>query len=100
MPPWPIWARASPRRRESRRGLPPVLPNRAFGVAESTGQGKVQAIRQMLRIHLFDHRWTLASRWESTLMIWTLTDRNGFMIDIRQQSVAMQRAAFRQGLIP
>ena len=33
-------------------------------------------------------------------MIWSLQDSNGFMVDIRQQPVAMQRAAFRQGLIP
>jgi hypothetical protein len=74
--------------------------DRAFGVAESTGQGKAKAIRQMLKIHQFDHRWTLPSRWESSLLIWTLRDANGFMFDIRQQPAAMQRAAFQQGLIP
>jgi hypothetical protein len=74
--------------------------DRAFGVAESTGQGKAKLIRQKLKIHQFDHRWILPSRWESTLMIWTLQDSNGYMIDIRQASVATQRAAFKQGLIP
>jgi len=69
-------------------------------VAESTGQGKSKALRQMLKIHQFDHRWILPSRWESTPMIWTLTDPNGFIVDIREQSMAMQRAAFKQGLIP
>ena len=77
----------------------PVI-DQALGVAESTGQGKAKAIRQLLKIHQFDHRWTLPSRWESNPMIWTLQDSNGFMIDIRQQPVAMQRAAFKQGLIP
>jgi hypothetical protein len=77
----------------------PVI-DQALGVAESTGQGKAKAIRQLLKIHQFDHRWTLPSRWESTPLIWTLQDSNGFMIDIRQQPVAMQRAAFKQGLIP
>jgi hypothetical protein len=76
------------------------LIDQALGVAESTGQGKAKAIRQMLKIHQFDHRWTLPSRWESNPLIWTLQDSNGFMIDIRQQPVAMQRAAFKQGLIP
>ncbi|MBI3868832.1 MAG: plasmid pRiA4b ORF-3 family protein [Verrucomicrobia bacterium] len=74
--------------------------DRAFGVAESTGQGKAKAIRQWLKVRQFDHRWTLPSRWESNPIIWTLQDPNGFMIDIRKQPVAMQRAAFRQGLIP
>ena len=74
--------------------------DQALGVAQSTGQGKAKAIRQMLRIHQFDHRWTLPSRWESNPLIWTLQDANGFMIDIRQQPVAIQRAACKQGLIP
>jgi Plasmid pRiA4b ORF-3-like protein/Domain of unknown function (DUF6398) len=77
----------------------PVI-DQAFGVAESTGQGKAKAIRQLLKIHQFDHRWTLPSRWESNPLIWTLQDSNGVMIDIRQQPMAMQRAAFKQGLIP
>jgi hypothetical protein len=77
----------------------PVI-DRALGVGESTGQGKAKAIRQLLKIHQFDHRWTLPSHWESTSLIWTLQDSNGFVIDIRQQPVAMQRAAFKQGLIP
>jgi hypothetical protein len=74
--------------------------DQALGVAESTGQGKAKAIRRMLKIHQFDHRWTFPSRWESNPLIWTLQGANGFMIDIRQQPVAMQRAAFKQGLIP
>ena len=74
--------------------------DRAFGVAESTGQGKAKAIRQWLKIRHFDHRWTLPSQWEHTPMIWTLQAPNGFMVDIRKQPVAMQRVAFRQGLIP
>lgn len=77
----------------------PVIDH-ALGVAESTGQGKAKAIRRLLKIHQFDHRWTLPSRWESDPMIWFLQDAKGFMIDIRQQSVANQRAAFKQGLIP
>ena len=74
--------------------------DRAFGVAESTGQGKAKAIRQMLKIHQFDYRWTLPSQWESNPLIWTLQDANGFMIDIRQEPVETQRAAFQRGLIP
>ncbi len=77
----------------------PVI-DQALGVAESTGQGKAKTIRQLLKIHQFDHRWTLPSRWESEPLIWTLQDSNGFMIDVRQQPVATQRAAFKQGLIP
>lgn len=39
----------------------PVI-DQALGVAESTGQGKAKAIRQLLKIHQFDHRWILPSR--------------------------------------
>jgi len=74
--------------------------DQALGVAESTGQGKAKVIRQLLKIHQFDHRWILPSRWESSPLIWTLQDSNGFLIDIRQQPVAMQRAVFKKGLIP
>src|SRR5439155_13744011 len=36
--------------------------DRAFGVGESTSQGKAKAIRQCLKIRQFDHRWMLPSR--------------------------------------
>ena len=74
--------------------------DRAFGVGESTGQGKAKAIRRALKIRQFDYRWMLPSRWEACPMIWTLQTSNGLLVDVRQQPVAMQRAAFRQGLIP
>jgi len=48
------------------------LIDQAFGVGESTGQAKAKAIRQLLKIRPFDHRWTLPSRWESSPMIWTV----------------------------
>ena len=36
--------------------------DKAFGVAESTGQGKSKAIRTMLKIRTSDPKWTLPSR--------------------------------------
>jgi hypothetical protein len=74
--------------------------DRAFGIAESTGQGKAKAIRRMLKIQRFNHHWMLPSRWEKDPMIWTLRDPRGLLFDIRREPVATQRAAFRQGLIP
>lgn len=35
--------------------------DKAFGVAESTGQGKAKAIRDLLKIRSFDGDWTLPS---------------------------------------
>lgn len=71
-----------------------------FGVAESTGQGKSKTIREMLGIYQFDHRWTLPSRMDSNPMIWMLTDSNGFMFDIQEQALELQREAWRRELIP
>ena len=36
--------------------------DKAFGVAESTGQGKSKAIRTLLKVRTFDPHWTLPSR--------------------------------------
>src|SRR3954470_23888366 len=46
--------------------------DRAFRVAESTGQGKSKAIRTMLRIRQFDHRWTLPGRMDDNSLIWMI----------------------------
>ena len=73
--------------------------DKAFGVAESTGQGKSKAIRTMLKIHQFDHRWTLPSRWDDISMIWML-EVNGFITDIRRCPREAQEVAFEKGLIP
>ena len=36
--------------------------DKAFGVAESTGQGKAKAIRDLLKIRQFDFHWMLRQR--------------------------------------
>jgi hypothetical protein len=93
------WANFLDDRSQSPHLKLPVI-DKAFGVAESTGQGKAKAIRTLLKIHQFDHKWTLPSRWESTGLIWLLQTSTGLMIDIRQEPVEHQRSAFKQGLIP
>jgi hypothetical protein len=73
--------------------------DKAFGVAESTGQGKSKAIRTMLRIHQFDHHWTLPSRMDDSPIIW-LKEVSGFILDIRRCTREIQEIAFKKGLIP
>jgi hypothetical protein len=73
--------------------------DKAFGVAESTGQGKSKAIRTMLRIRQFDHHWTLPSRMDDSLMIW-MKEVDGFITDIRRYTREIQEIAFEKGLIP
>lgn len=71
----------------------------AFGIAESTGAAKLKTIRTMLRIHQFDHKWSLPSKMDENPMVWTL-EVNGFPMDIRHAPRELQEAAFAKGLIP
>jgi hypothetical protein len=71
----------------------------AFGIAESTGAAKLKAIRTMLRIHQFDHKWTLPSKMDENPRVWLL-EVNGFLMDIRHASRELQEAAFAKRLIP
>src|SRR4051812_5875579 len=73
--------------------------DKAFGVAESTGQGKSVLIRKMLKIHQFDWHWLLPSQIDSYSIIWTLMV-NGLPRDIRTAPREAQEIAFEQGLIP
>jgi len=72
--------------------------DKAFGVGESTGQGKSKTIRTMLKIGQFDHHWTLPSRMDDLTMIWVV-EVNGFMTDIRRCRREIQEIAFEKGLI-
>ena len=73
--------------------------DKAFGVAESTGQGKSKTIRTLLKIRQFDHHWTLPSRMDDSPMIWML-EINGLFMDIRACPREAQEIAFEKGLIP
>jgi Domain of unknown function (DUF6398) len=73
--------------------------DKAFGVGESTGQGKSKTIRTLLKIRQFDHHWTLPSRMDDSPMIWML-EVNGLFMDIRTCPREAQEIAFEKGLIP
>lgn len=73
--------------------------DKAFGVGESTGQGKSKAIRTMLKIRPFDPDWTLPSRLDDNPMAWML-EINGFLMDVRRAPREVQEIAFGKGLIP
>lgn len=75
------------------------LIDRAFGVAESTGQGKSKAIRTMLKIRTFDPKWTLPSLIDENPSVWIL-EVNGLLMDIRNTPRELQEVAFAKGLIP
>jgi hypothetical protein len=73
--------------------------DKAFGVAESTGQGKAKAIRDLLKIRQFDFHWMLRRRVEESPMPWMI-EVNGFVLDARHLRREVQEEAVRKGLIP
>src|SRR4051794_40851329 len=73
--------------------------DKAFGVAESTGQGKSKAIRTMLKIRTSDPQWTLPSRFDENPRAWMI-EIKGFVVDARYLKREFQEEAFRKGLIP
>lgn len=70
-----------------------------FGIAESTGQNKSKEIRELLGMGPMTHQWLLRSRLADNPLVWML-HVNGFVIDIRDAPVEVQRAAYAKGLIP
>jgi hypothetical protein len=70
-----------------------------FGVAGSTVLNKAKDIRTALRIEVLSPDWTLPSRLADNPVVW-LIQVDGLIVDVRKESIELQRAAFAQGLIP
>lgn len=70
-----------------------------FGISESTGCGKSKQIRDMMKIGVFDLKWTLPSKVDDNPMLWMITV-NGFSLDARYVPREVQEEAYRRGLIP
>jgi hypothetical protein len=73
--------------------------DKAFGVGESTGQGKSMLIRKMFKIRSMDPQWTLPSQIEQNPMAWMI-QVDGFILDARYLRREIQEEALRMGLIP
>ena len=73
--------------------------DKAFGVGESTGQGKSMLIRKMLKIRQMDPAWSLRSQMDQNPMAWMI-EVNGFLVDARLLKREFQEQALRKGLIP
>jgi hypothetical protein len=73
--------------------------DKAFGVGESTGQGKSMLIRRALKIRPMDPAWSLRSRIERNPTAWMI-QVNGFLVDARFLKREIQEEALRKGLIP
>ena len=72
--------------------------DKAFDVAESTGQGKAKAIRELLKIRQFDFHWMLRRRVEESPMAW-MVEVNGFILDARFLKREIQEELYRKGEI-
>jgi len=73
--------------------------DKAFGVGESTGQGKSMLIRKMLKIRPSAPEWSLRSNLDENPAAWMI-EVAGFLVDARILKREFQEAAFRKGLIP
>lgn len=73
--------------------------DKAFGVGESTGQGKSMLIRRMFKITRTDPKWSLRRRIEQNPMAWMI-QMHGFLVDARFLNREIQEEALRKGLIP
>ncbi len=71
----------------------------AFGLSKSTVANKAKQIRDLLNIGVLDPDWSLPSRLDENPMAWMIMV-NGFIIDARSASPAIQAEALRKGLIP
>lgn len=73
--------------------------DKAFGVGESTGQGKSMLIRKMLKIRPMAPEWSLRSHMDQNPMAWMI-QVNDFLVDARFLKREIQEEALRKGLIP
>jgi hypothetical protein len=73
--------------------------DKAFGVGESTGQGKSMLIRKMFKMRPMEPEWSLRSRIEENPLAW-LIQVNGLVLDARHLNREIQEEALRKGLIP
>ena len=72
---------------------------KAFGVGESTGQGKSKAVRDLLGMGQMDPDWCLPSKLCDNPKVWVLSV-NGLLVDVRYMPREVQVQAFEEGLIP
>ena len=73
--------------------------DKAFGVGESTGQGKSMLIGKMFRIRSMDPEWSLPSRMNGNPMAWMIQFK-GILVDARFLKREFQEEALHLGLIP
>ena len=70
-----------------------------FGVSQSTGSAKAQAVRDALGMGQMDLQWYRPSKMADNPLVWMIMV-DGFVVDVHQMSRAVQEVAYEKGLIP
>ena len=70
-----------------------------FGVSQRSGSLKASEIRKMFGMEPMDVEWCLPSKLDENPLAWFIMV-DGLIVDARRQSLEIQEAALRQGLIP
>ena len=70
-----------------------------FGVSQSTGSAKAKVVRDVLGMGQMDPQWCRPSKMEDNPLAWMIMV-DGFVVDVRRMSRAVQEVAYEKGLIP
>jgi len=70
-----------------------------FGVSQSTGSAKAKAVRDALGMGQMDPQWYRPSKMADNPLAWMIMV-DGFVVDVRRMSRAVQEIAYEKGLIP
>jgi len=70
-----------------------------FGVSQSTGSAKAKVVRDALGMGQMDPQWYRPSKMEDNPLAWMIM-LDGFVVDVRRMSRAVQAIAYEKGLIP
>ena len=70
-----------------------------FGVSQSTGSAKAKAVRDALGMGQMDPQWYRPSKMDDNPLAWMIMV-DGFAVDVRHMSRAVQEMAYEKGLIP
>jgi len=70
-----------------------------FGVSQGNGSAKAKVVRDALGMGQMDPQWYRPSKMEENPLAWMIMV-DGFVMDVRQMSRAVQEIAYEKGLIP
>lgn len=70
-----------------------------FGVSKRAAADKARQIRDLLRVGVWDPKWTRPSQLGRNPNAWMISV-NGLIVDVRYAPREIQEAAYRKGLIP